>query len=54
MMMMMMMMLKFNIPCVLFWLTVQEALLEGPGVMKRLADRDGFEASVEPDGEKRS
>jgi hypothetical protein len=36
------------------WLTVQEALLEGPGVMKRLADSDGFEASVGPDGEKRS
>jgi hypothetical protein len=36
------------------WLTVQEALLEGPGVIERLADRDGFEASVEPDGEKRS
>ena len=36
------------------WLTVQEALLEGPGVIERLADRDGFEASVEPEGEKRS
>ena len=36
------------------WLTVQEALLEGPEVIKRLADRDGFEAGVEPDREKRS
>jgi hypothetical protein len=35
-------------------LTVQEALLEGPEVIERLADRDGFKASVEPDGEKRS
>ncbi|KAI0266329.1 hypothetical protein BGY98DRAFT_480014 [Russula aff. rugulosa BPL654] len=31
-----------------------EALLEGPEVIERLADRDGFKASVEPDGEKRS
>jgi hypothetical protein len=34
------------------WLTVQEALLECPGVIERLADRDGFEAGVEPDREK--
>ena len=35
-------------------LTVQEALLEGPEVIERLADRDRFEAGVEPDREKRS
>jgi hypothetical protein len=32
------------------WLTVQEALLEGPEVIERLADRDGFEAGVERKG----
>ena len=30
------------------WLTVQEALSEGPEVIERLADRDGFEAELSP------
>jgi hypothetical protein len=45
---------KFQYSLRFVWLTVQEALLEGPGVIERLADRDGFEASVGPDGEKKS
>ena len=45
---------KFQYSLRFVWLTVQEALLKGPGVIERLADRDGFEASVGPDGEKKS
>jgi hypothetical protein len=36
------------------WLTVEEALSEVPEVIERLADRDGFEANVEHEGEKRT